>query len=142
MNDVARRRYRLENVDDLAEIRTFVEQAALAAGSDEDAVGDLVLVINEAVTNVLVHGYKNRAGELLVEVHRLPDGVQVVLEDDAPAFDPTSAPRPDITLPLKQRPLGGLGVHMMREFTDEMHYRVTESGGNRLVFVKHQSEAG
>ena len=142
MSDVARRRYQLEHVDDLAEIRAFVEQAALAAGGDEDAVGDLVLVVNEAVTNVLVHGYENRPGELLVEVRRLPDGVQVVLEDQAPVFDPTTAPRPDITLPLEQRPFGGLGVHMMREFTDEMNYQITESGGNRLVFVKRQPGAG
>jgi anti-sigma regulatory factor (Ser/Thr protein kinase) len=58
------------------------------------------------------------------------------LIDDAPLFDPTAVPPPDINLPLEERPLGGLGVHMMRQLTDELLYRVNSAGQNELIFVK------
>ena len=58
------------------------------------------------------------------------------LLDETPLFDPTAVPPPDINLPLEERPLGGLGVHMMRQLTDVLLYRVTEDGQNELIFVK------
>jgi anti-sigma regulatory factor (Ser/Thr protein kinase) len=43
---------------------------------------------------------------------------------------------PDLTLPLKKRPLGGLGIYFIRHFSDEVRYRVTEKGENELTLVK------
>jgi serine/threonine-protein kinase RsbW len=43
-----------------------------------------------------------------------------VIEDDARAFDPQTAPKPDLTLPLEQRPIGGLGLHRVRSLSSRM----------------------
>ncbi len=46
---------------------------------------------------------------------------------------------PLLTSPLAQRPFGGMGIHMMREFLDELTYKATTDGRNQLTLVKHQA---
>lgn len=133
-------RYDAALVRDLNDIREFLEHAVINLGGSEDDAGDLVLAVNEAVTNVLLHGYDGRPGPVIVGVEMEDEEVRVILSDHAPHFDPTSVPPPDIHLPLEDRPLGGLGVHMMRQLTDALIYRPT-ADGNELVFVKRRAMA-
>ena len=128
-------RHDTAQVRDLNDMREFLEKAVLTLGGSDDDAGDLVLAVNEAVTNVLLHGYDNRPGPVTICVEIVNDDLRVDLTDNAPLFDPTRVPPPDIFLPLEDRPLGGLGVHMMRQLTDELLYRPL-ADGNELVFVK------
>ena len=128
-------RYDTAQVRDLNDMREFLEQAVLVLGGSDDDAGDLVLAVNEAVTNVLLHGYDSRPGPVMLCVEVVQDDLRVILTDNAPPFDPTRVPPPDIFLPLEDRPLGGLGVHMMRQLTDELVYRPL-ADGNELAFVK------
>lgn len=141
MELVLSRQYRPASVSDLEAIRAFVEEAALSLGGQPESVGDLVVAVNEAVTNILLHGYENRPGDLLIEVHGDGDYVQVVLEDRAPLFDPTKVPEPDVSLPLERRQPGGVGVKMMRAFTDDLRYEATAAGTNRLVLIRRKAAA-
>jgi serine/threonine-protein kinase RsbW len=129
-------RYSTATVRDLNDMRDFLEQAILTLAGDEEIAGDLVLAVNEAVTNSLLHGYNEQPGMVALSVEIIPPDLYVRLRDNAPPFDPTSVPPPDITLPLEDRPLGGLGVHMMRQLSDELSYRLTETGENELTFIK------
>ena len=122
-------------VRDLNDMREFLEKAVLALGGSDDDAGDLVLAVNEAVTNVLLPGYDGQPGPVTICVEVVDNDLRVILSDNAPPFDPTRVPPPDIFLPLEDRPLGGLGVHMMRQLTDELLYRPL-ADGNELVFVK------
>lgn len=128
-------RHDTAQVRDLNDMRDFLEQAVLTLGGSNDDAGDLVLAVNEAVTNVLLHGYDGRPGPVTICVEVVNDDLRVVLTDSAPLFDPTRVSPPDIFLPLEDRPLGGLGVHMMRQLTDELLYRPL-ADGNELIFVK------
>ena len=128
-------RHDTAQVRDLNDMREFLETAVLTLGGSDDDAGDLVLAVNDAVTNVLLHGYDGRPGPVTICVEVVNDDLRVVLTDNAPLFDPTRVPPPDIFLPLEDRPLGGLGVHMMRQLTDELVYRPL-ADGNELVFVK------
>ena len=128
-------RYDAAQVRDLNDMREFLEQSVLVLGGSEDDAGDLVLAVNEAVTNVLLHGYDNQPGPVILCVEVENGDLRVILTDTAPLFDPTRVPPPDIFLPLEDRPLGGLGVHMMRQLTDELVYRALPDG-NELAFVK------
>lgn len=121
---------------DLTEMRRFVEASSAELGATEEAIGEMVLAVNEAVTNVLIHGYRSKKGEVDVVVESSGPNLIVRLRDNAPLFDPTSVPAPDVTLSLDQRAPGGLGVHMMRQFTDELIYRVTSGGQNELLLIK------
>ncbi len=124
------------DVAQLATIRAFVEQHSRALGVDAFDIYDLILAANEVATNIVVHGYRGRPGAIEIELRQLGNAIEIRLRDQAPLFDPTGVPAPDLTLPLHKRPIGGMGVHVMRELMDAIRYRVTPEGGNELTLVK------
>jgi len=124
------------HVENLAEIRRFVREEAAALGAGEEAICDLELAVDEAACNVICHGYEGREGMIQVRVERGGDRLAVRVRDEAPLFDPTRHPLPDVTLPLEERPLGGLGLFLIRQSVDEMAYRVMPEGGNELSLIK------
>lgn len=129
----------------LAQVRQFVETSALALGAPAGVADALVLAVDECATNVIEHGYDGRGGDLEVEIRRegrAADAVLIViLRDNAPPFDPTQLPQPDVTLPLDERPVGGLGAFLVRQLVDQVDYRVTARGGNELTLVKRLAGA-
>jgi glutamate/tyrosine decarboxylase-like PLP-dependent enzyme/anti-sigma regulatory factor (Ser/Thr protein kinase) len=124
---------RLEN---LAEIRRFVGQQAEVLDVDQDSTADMILAVDEAATNVIVHGYQEREGVIEIEVRREGDAFIVHLRDEAVPFDPTAFPAPDMTLPPDERILAGMGICLMRRRTNEVSHRVTLNHGNELTLVK------
>ncbi len=128
------RLFKLVQLADLAIIRRFVEEMAVTAHAE--ATADLVLAMNEAVTNIIRHGYKTQPGDIEVVVDVQPGRLSIWLYDNAPPFDPTQAPTPDISRPLDERPFGGMGIHMMRTFTDQLTYQRTADGRNQLLLSK------
>ena len=121
---------------ELARIRRFVEQQGSDLDIDRDLVADMVEAVDESVTNIIKHGYRGRPGILEVEVDVTPGTLIIRLRDHAPRFDPTTVPPPDLSLPLARRPLGGMGVHLTGELTDEVRHRSTEEWSNELSLVK------
>lgn len=129
-------RYKVVKPQDLPAIRAFVRKTAVSFGGTNDAISALVAATNEAVTNILNHGYENDPGSIEITVGRQKHQLIIQLRDRAHPFDPTTVSQPDITLPLADRTPGGLGVHMMREFTDALSYRTTKNGENELIMIK------
>ena len=129
-------------VENLAEIRRFVLEEAAALGAREETICDLELAVDEAACNIICHGYERRGGTIQVEVERDGDRLVVRLRDEASLFDPTRHPLPDVTLSLEERPLGGLGIFLIRQAVDEMVYRVTAEGGNELTLIKRLEGSG
>ena len=126
----------LAELPNLVVIRRFVEETATALKADRDAIDDMVQAVDESATNIIVHGYRGRSGNIEIEVAQEEDMLVVRLCDHAPHFDPTRAPPPDLTLPLERRYFGGLGIHLIRQFTDSATYRTTSEGGNELTLRK------
>ena len=124
---------------DLVSMRAFIKESAIKLGGDAEPVTELLIAVNEALTNIIVHGYQNKPGLIEIIVERETNDIRLRLLDSASEFDPTSVPQPDITLPLEQRPYGGMGVHMMRSFSDELNYRLTADGMNELIFTKQNA---
>ena len=120
----------------LSEIRCFVQEAASSLGVDPAMVHNAPLAVDEAVTNVIVHGYQGQGGAIEIEMSREGDALVIRIRDEAPPFDPAVIPPPDLTLPLAQRIPGGLGIHLIRQIMDEMTHRITPQGGNELTLVK------
>ena len=95
-------------------IRHFVQETAESLDVDQRVIGDVILATDEAVTNVMVHGYQGQPGIIEIELRRNEDSLVVCLRDQSAPFDPTVMPPPDVTVPLEERPPGGLGIHLMR----------------------------
>jgi anti-sigma regulatory factor (Ser/Thr protein kinase) len=121
---------------DLAGIRHFLEAAATDLGADGPTTRDLVIAANEAVANIIRHGYRGAPGPIEVIVEREPDSIVVRLRDQAPVFDPTIYPAPDLTVPLEKRRAGGLGVHLTRTCVDRVSHLPLRRSGNELTLVK------
>jgi serine/threonine-protein kinase RsbW len=120
----------------LAVIRNFAQERATELGIDPGVIADLLLAADEAATNVIVHGYRGQQGMIEIEVAQEAMEVVIRLRDDAPPFDPTSAPSPDLARPLEERPIGGLGIYLIRQYMDEVIHRVKPQGGNELILRK------
>jgi serine/threonine-protein kinase RsbW len=124
------------DLDRLAEVRRFVRERAAAAEAPVECRDDLVQAVDEASTNVIVHGYAGLDGWLDVRIELEDDRLVVTVEDAAPPFDPTALPEPDFTVPPMARKPGGMGVHLMRESTDRLSYRPRPGGGNILTMSR------
>jgi anti-sigma regulatory factor (Ser/Thr protein kinase) len=125
------------DVGQLAAVREMVRSAATAAGGDPTFVADLVQAVDETASNAIIHGLANGPGWIEVSVAAERDRLVVTIEDDAPGFDPTAVPEPDLSIPPEHRRPGGMGVHLARLCVDEMTYRPRPGGGNRLTLVRN-----
>jgi serine/threonine-protein kinase RsbW len=121
----------------LADVRALVRSEAAAAGASDEATADLVQAVDELVCNVIEHGYGRAApGPIEVDVAATRAEMVVRIRDRAPAFDPRLAPVPRLDLPLGQRPLGGMGIHLARTLTDRIDHRILPGGGNEVTVTK------
>jgi serine/threonine-protein kinase RsbW len=123
-------------VANLAVIRSFVEDKAANLGADRKTMEDVLQAVEEAAANIIFHGYHSQPGDIEIEMGREQGALVVRLRDQAPPFDPTRVPPPDLSSPLEARRFGGLGVHLIRQFTDQMTWRTTLEGGNELTLRK------
>jgi len=87
----------------LAEIRHFVQETATTLGVDPAMIPNVILPVDEAVSNIIAHGYQGQGGNIEIEVSREGDDLVIRLRDEAAPFDPTSVPPPNLTMPLEQR---------------------------------------
>jgi anti-sigma regulatory factor (Ser/Thr protein kinase) len=102
-------------------------------GVEAETVSAVALLVEEAVVNVFRYGFENE-GVHVVHVTLEPHPTHVLLgfQDDGREFDPCSVPPPDLAVPCEDRPIGGLGIHLMRNLADRMEYRRT-AGQNHLT---------
>ena len=137
MTDPVERRLRIPaDVDRVADVRAVVREVAEACDAPIDCEDDLVQAVDEAVTNVIIHGYRGDAGVVDVRVGRDAQDIVITIEDAAPTFDPLSVPPPDLTVPPEHRRPGGMGVHLMREAADAIAHRPRPGGGNILTITR------
>ena len=120
----------------LSAVRCFVRRRAAELGLDARAVSELVMAVDETVTNVIVHGYLGRGGQLDIEVAGGEGTVAVRILDEATPFDPTFLPSSELDEPIERRTSGGMGIFFVRQLVDQMIHRARPQGGNELILVK------
>lgn len=131
---------RAAELDSLAQFRDFVDEVCQAHGIGEDDAYDLKLAVDEACTNVVQHGYADmNPGSIMLDMLVREDEVEVRLTDFGHPFEPSSAPKPDISLPLDERQPGGFGLFFIYETMDDVDY-VSNEEGNTLILRKRISE--
>lgn len=123
-------------VERLADVRAFVRARLGVEGADDETIADLVQAVDELVCNVVEHGYRRAPGA--IEVAFLPGERDLAfrIRDGAPPFDPRTVPEPPLHLPLAERRLGGMGVHLARTLTDGLDHRILPTGGNEVTVRK------
>jgi serine/threonine-protein kinase RsbW len=115
---LANRRSETERLHKLVE--TFSEQHELS----DPVVFAVNLALDEIVTNIIVHGYSdNQQHDIRVGIVLGEDAIEVTVRDEAPAFNPLLVPPVDLEAVAENRPIGGLGVHLVRSVMDSVDYR-------------------
>ena len=113
-----------------------VEGFCADQGLDASAAFALNVALDELVNNVVSYGMAEAPEEAFLEVRlRVADGqLTVEIEDEGLAFDPFDRPPPDTDLPLEERPIGGLGIEIVRQLMDEATYQ--RLGERNLVTLR------
>ena len=94
------------------------------------------LAMEEAVSNVMMYAYpENESGQILVEAEKNSEQVVFTITDSGKPFDPTAHAELDTTLSVEERPIGGLGIHLVRQIMDEIHYQ-RKDNKNILILQK------
>ncbi|MBV8739959.1 MAG: ATP-binding protein [Alphaproteobacteria bacterium] len=112
----------------------FARQTRLSAGDR----GRVLVILDELFSNIVRHGYDANGPSGTVEiVLALEDGkLRIELIDDGRPFDPLSAPPPNLDVPPAQRPVGGLGIHIIRNLVGEAHY--ARKGRYNCLTLSHE----
>jgi len=103
--------------------RGFLKDVLRTSALSEDDRFQLDLVLVEIIINIVRYGYPAEAGEIHLSIDVGPDEVRLEFRDRGISFDPRSAPEPALEKLLSGGRRGGLGIHLVRKFTDEMSYR-------------------
>ncbi len=126
------------DLDALAKISAFITEAAELSGLDERATWQVQLAVDEAATNVIQHAYDlDEPGELMLAWEYAESRFTVILRDNGRQFDPEAVPTPDISSPLEERQVGGLGIYLITRLMDEVRFDFHPQHGNVLTMVKY-----
>jgi len=121
---------------DLAPLADRIRASLDGLGLSERDLFCIDLVCDELITNTIKYGYADTAEhQIAVNLSVRPHEIVIELEDDGQPFDPLNNATPDTTLALQDRPIGGLGIHLLREMMDHCDYRHTD-GKNCVTFQK------
>jgi serine/threonine-protein kinase RsbW len=129
----------LNLASDGAEIGRLLHFAEEFAHGQGLAVGDrawLMIILEELFVNAIEHGYRGRTtGHIEIGLRVQAGRTTIHFSDDAPPFDPLGWTAPDLDLPIGERPIGGLGLHLLRAGVDRARYRRV-AGRNHLVLIR------
>jgi anti-sigma regulatory factor (Ser/Thr protein kinase) len=107
----------------VSEVSAAFAEFAESHGMPAGARRSVSVALDELLANALSHG---RTGSdpcsMTVEVELDQEHVRVIITDDGPPFDPFGNDAPDTTLSVEQRPVGGLGLHLVRKLMDRVSY--------------------
>jgi sigma-B regulation protein RsbU (phosphoserine phosphatase) len=130
------------DVEQIALLPEFVEAVAGEAQLDHEAIFNLNLALEEAVSNVIMYAYPD-GKDGVVDIEAIVDGKRVsfVVTDSGTPFDPTSKEHIDINAKMDERPIGGLGIHLVRTIMDTVNYE-RKGENNILIMTKNYEQHG
>ena len=121
-----------------------INDAIESLSRQEDWPPDLLfttnLVIEELGLNIINHAYGGDEGELEIIIASEDDALTIEIIDRGPPFNLLKdAPLPDVAAPLEERPIGGLGIHLVKTMMDELDYK-RERDKNHLIITKRRDK--
>ena len=121
------------DTQEVPRLNDFVAEVCEAVGLDSIVAMQVKLAIEEAVVNVMKYAYpQGTRGDVTIEAVSNDVRLKFTIIDSGKPFDPTVLPEVDTTLPAKERRIGGLGIHIVRQFMDSINY---ERSGNLNILT-------
>lgn len=124
-------------VEQISLLGEYIDTIVEEAGLSPELGMSLNLALEEAVTNVVLYAYpEGEKGEVKIDASWNHEMVTFVISDSGVPFDPTEKEDADITLSVEERPIGGLGIFLVKQIMDSVEYQRIE-GKNVLTISKH-----
>lgn len=124
------------NPGDFAEFRGKLRALLQQAELDEKKSGEVILAVDEALTNIYRHAYQKQPGKIHLSFQDEEDRVEIWVRDAGKKFNPLTLPAPELP-PVKP---GGLGIHLIKNLMDRVEYDDGFPDGNRLGLVKYKEK--
>lgn len=132
---------KIENVD---KVISFINATLQEHGCTFDMMQRIDLALEEMLVNISNYAYPGETGKAHVAISFPDEGVvQLDIRDSGVPYDPTKREDPQVTIPLKQRKKGGLGIYMTKMVMDEMNYEHREGVNHTIlkkVFLRKEQE--
>ena len=129
------------DIDTIPQLNEFIDSVAEEMGLDMSLTMSLNLAIEEAVVNVMDYAYpEGEKGDVDIEVQADDEWLTFIISDKGVAFNPTTKEDADTTLSAEERPIGGLGIFLVRQLMDTIQYERTD-GKNVLTLRKKLGDA-
>lgn len=119
----------------LALLYEFLEQLADSCSISTPQQMEIKLALDEAVTNVIQYAYPGTTGDIRIDIECDNRKLKITITDKGIPFNPLENKEPDITLPLEERPIGGLGIFLVKQLMTDVSYQRSE-GYNILTMTK------
>ena len=124
------------DIQQVPQLADFVDMVCEEVGMDMAIAIQMNLAMEEAVVNVMDYAYPaGTVGDVTIEAESDDNQLQFTIIDSGTPFDPTAKEEVDTTLSAEERPIGGLGIHLVRQLMDSINYERTE-GKNVLTLRK------
>ena len=112
------------DIETIPQLNEFIDSVAEEVGLEMSLTMSLNLAIEEAVVNVMEYAYpEGQKGNVEIEVTADQQWMTFVITDTGIAFDPTKKEDADTTLSAEERPMGGLGIFLVRQLMDVIDYK-------------------
>lgn len=127
---------------ELTRLQAFADEFADDCSLPDDERSRLLVILDELFTNAVTHGRgpHSAGGSITVVLGWRTGHLGISFVDDGPPFDPLAFGPPDLDAAQEERPVGGLGIHIVRSLVDQARYRRV-GGRNHLHLVRHIAPA-
>lgn len=122
-------------LEELKRLDLSVTEYCEDQGLSSEILFALKLSLEEVVSNVISYGYSDDSEhKIIVKFDQSEGSVVIQVQDDGAAFNPLEQKPPDIEAPVEERPIGGLGIHLVRHYMDSLEYE--RRGGHNILLMK------
>lgn len=124
------------DLNEIGVLATFIEELGEELSLSAETTMNINLALEEAIANIIMYAYPpEEQHSILLRVTATEKQLIFLLTDKGASFDPTQVDDVDITLPIEERPVGGLGIFLIRSIMNEISYQRIDNE-NQLIMKK------
>lgn len=124
-------------IDELSKVAQFIEELGVSWSLPDSLTANLNLVLEEAISNTILYGYEDTDIHTIeIIFNKSESQISITIKDDGLEFDPTKKGDPDTSLTAEERPIGGLGIFLIKQLMDKVQY-LREEKINCLILTKN-----
>ncbi|MEA5006106.1 MAG: ATP-binding protein [Rikenellaceae bacterium] len=136
-SEITKRIILTNNIEQINSLHVFIDSIGEELNLPPALTLNLNLALEEIVSNIILYAYsiESPANKIFIEFIKTGSKLKFIISDYGKPFDPTTKDEPDITLEAVDRPIGGLGIFLVRQIMDDIAYS-RENGMNKLILYK------